>query len=502
MAATGRRIRRPHITPTSAAFLSALLPGLGQVRQGRLPAARPYLRVALLLGVVVILALAAGPTDIAKWLADPAHLLILLAANVLVAAIRSSAAWEAWRGGGGSLRKIGVIAVLAFVLVPHVAVGWGQLRTYNFLTTVFSGGGLTPDFALGGTTTNTDSAGPGETTTTATTIPTTTTTKVPWEGRGRLNLMLLGADSGTGRTGIRTDSMIIASIDLVDGDIAMFGFPRNLIDLEFPDGTKFTAYSRILNEVYPYGLDNPDRYPSSNPGAAALKDMLQGMTGIELDYYVLVNLQAFVDIVNALGGVTIYVNRTIVDEEYPVEDGTFTELRIEQGVNEMDGTTALAYVRSRHDSTDYDRMARQRCFLSAMAAQADVGTILTSLPSLLDAIQENVATDIPVSDLPALVELVGKVKPTEALVIGFGPPDWITGRINGYPIPDVSKIRNAVALAIDDPAEARIQFGVEEAGDACGFGDDPTSAPTTTTTTSTTTTTTTTPTTTSVTTAP
>jgi hypothetical protein len=104
-----------------------------------------------------------------------------------------------------------------------------------------------------------------------------------------------------------------------------------------------------------------------------------------------------------------------------------------------------------------------------------------------------------VSDLPALVELVGKVKPTEALVIGFGPPDWITGRINGYPIPDVSKIRNAVALAIDDPAEARIQFGVEEAGDACGFGDDPTSAPTTT---STTTTTTTTPTTTSATTAP
>jgi LCP family protein required for cell wall assembly len=279
---------------------------------------------------------------------------------------------------------------------------------------------------------------------------------------------------------------------LVDGDIAMFGFPRNLIDLKFPDGTKFTAYSRILNEVYPYGLDNPDRYPVSNPGAAALKDMLQGMTGIEVDYYVLVNLQAFVDIVNALGGVTIYVNRTIVDEEYPLEDGTFTELRIEQGVNEMDGTMALAYVRSRHDSTDYDRMSRQRCFLSAMAAQADVGTILTSLPGLLDAIQANVATDIPLADLPALVELVGVVKPTEALVIGFGPPDWITGRIDGYPIPDVPKIREAVALAISDPEQARIQFGIEEAGDACGFGDDPTSAPTTTTTTTTTNTTTTT----------
>jgi len=494
MASTGRRVRRPLITPTLAAFLSALLPGLGQVRQGRLRAARPYLRIALLLAVVVLLALTAGLTDIAKWLADPAHLLILLVANIMIAVLRTAAVWEAWRGGGGSLRKIGVVAILIFVLVPHVAVGWGQVRTYGFLTTVFSGGGTTPDFALGGSTSTTGTLAPGETTTTVTTIPTTTTTTVPWEGRGRLNLMLLGADSGTGRTGIRTDTMIIASIDLTDGDIAMFGFPRNLIDLKFPDGTEFTAYSRILNEVYPYGLDNPDRYPVSNPGAAALKDMLQGMTGIQIDHYVLINLQAFVDIVNALGGVTIYVNRTIVDEEYPLEDGTFTELRIEQGVNEMDGTEALAYVRSRHDSTDYDRMSRQRCFLSAMAAQADVGTILTSLPRLLDAIQANVATDIPLAALPALVELVGVVKPTDALVIGFGPPDWITGRIDGYPIPDVPKIREAVALAISDPEQARTQFGIEEAGDACGFGDDPTVAPTTTTTTtSSTSTTTTTP---------
>ncbi|HUO46375.1 MAG TPA: LCP family protein [Acidimicrobiia bacterium] len=483
MATTGRRIRRPPITPTAAAWLSALLPGWGQVRQGRLPAARPYLRVALILGVVGLLSLAAGPAEIAKWLADPGHLLLLLLANVVIAALRTMAAWEAWRGGGGSLRRAGLVAVLAFVLIPHAALGWGQVRTYNFLTTVFSGGGLTPEFALGGST-STSAATPGTegTATTATTVAPTTTTTVPWEGRGRLNLMLLGADSGVGRSGIRTDTMIVASINLVDGDIAMFGFPRNLTNLRFPDGTDFTAYSHILNEVYPFGLDNPDRYPgSSNPGAAALSDMLEGITGIDIDYYVMVNLQAFVDIVNALGGVEIFIPRTIVDDNYPLEDGTFTSITIEEGVQSLDGTEALAYVRSRNDSNDYDRMGRQRCFLAAMAAQADPTSILTSLPSLLDTIQNNVATDLPVSALPSLIELLPDVKPTEALVIGFGPPDWISGRDGGYPIPDVTKIQSAVALAIEDPAQARLDFGVEEAGDACGYGDDPTSAPTTTT---------------------
>ncbi|HKX74339.1 MAG TPA: LCP family protein [Acidimicrobiia bacterium] len=486
MATTGRRIRRPPITPTAAAWLSAVLPGWGQLRQGRLPAARPFLRVVLIAAVIVVLAVAAGPAEIAKWLADPSHLLLLLGANILVAALRTLAAWEAWRGGGGSMKRAGLVAVLAFVLIPHAALGWGQVRTYNFLTTVFSGGGITPSFALGGTTTSTTEGetGTSQSPTTVTTIPTTTTTTVPWEGRERLTLMLLGADSGVGRRGIRTDTMIVASIDLQEGDIAMFGFPRNLTNLTFPDGTAFTAYSHILNEVYPFGLDNPDRYPGNpNPGAAALDEMLEGMTGIDIDYYVLVNLQAFVDIVNSLGGVEIYVPRTIVDDNYPLEDGTFTEITIEAGVQSLDGTEALAYVRSRNDSDDYDRMGRQRCFLAAMAAQADPASILTSLPSLLNSIQDNVATDIPVAALPSLIELLPKVKPTEALVLGFGPPDWISGRDGGYPIPDVAKIQAAVALAIEDPDQARLEYGIEEAGDACGYGDDPTSAPTTTTTT-------------------
>jgi LCP family protein required for cell wall assembly len=437
-----------------------------------------------LVGVIAVLGLAAGPSEIAKWLADPQHLLLLLAANVLVAVVRTMAAWEAWRGGGGSLRKAGLAAVLAFVLIPHAALGWGQVRTYDFLTTVFSGGGLTPDFALGGgsTTSTTSGSSPAQPSTTVTTVPITTTTTVPWEGRGRLNLMLLGADSGVDRRGIRTDTMIVASIDLIDGKIAMFGFPRNMTNLKFPDGTEFTGYAHILNEVYPDGLDHPERYPGSpNPGAAALAEMLGGMTGIDIDYYVLVNLQAFVDIVNALGGIEIYVPRTIVDDEYPLEDGTFTEIRISQGVQSLDGTEALAYVRSRHDSDDYDRMARQRCFLAAMAAQADATSILTSLPSLLNTIQDNVATDIPLDALPSLIELLPKLKPTESLVLGFGPPDWISGRQDGYPVPAVDKIRAAVALAIEDPEQARIEYGIQEAGDACGYGDDPTAAPTTTT---------------------
>jgi hypothetical protein len=123
-------------------------------------------------------------------------------------------------------------------------------------------------------------------------------------------------------------------------------------------------------------------------------------------------------------------------------------------------------------------MARQRCFLTAVADQADVGSLITALPALVPVIEENVQTDIPLSALPNLIELGGIVKASEALVVGFGPPDWITGRTEQrYPIPDLDKIHTAVQLSIDDPEEARVVYGLKEAGDACGYGQDSTNGP-------------------------
>lgn len=492
MSGRGRR-RRIRIDPVGAAVRSAILPGWGQLAEGRQRTALWMFRVLVLVVTAVVAAVVAGPTQLARWLVDPAVLLGLVVVNGLLLVFRLFAVWDAWRGAGGGAGVALLALLLVFVAVPHVAVGWGQVRTYTVLTSVFGGDdpGRTTEVAGTSLVAATTLPGPGnEPPTTATTRPPTTTTTVPWQGRERLNILLLGGDAGPGRRGIRTDTMILASIDLRDGDVALFGFPRNLSDLRFPDGTPFTGFSGILNEVYPYGLDHPELFGGSNPGATAIEEMIGGMAGIDIDYYVLVNLEAFVDVVDALGGVTMYIPDTVVDANYPKEDGTTISIRIEQGVQHLSGTEALAYVRSRHQSDDYNRMGRQRCFLTALADQADVPSLLRGLPSLLRTIEDNVLTDIPLDALPDLIELAARVDATDALVVGFGPPDWIVGRTPGrYPIPDVDKIREAVHLAITDPEAARIEYGLTAAGEACGFGSDATTPPEPTTTTTSATTT-------------
>ncbi len=482
----GRRRRPPKTSPERAAILSALFPGWGQYAQGRPRRALPFLIGAAAITVLLLAGLTAGPTRIAGWLVDPTVLIALIIANVVVALFRLLAVWDAGRTRQRSSALVLGTVIVLLVAIPHLALGWVQVRTYTFLTNVFADDGG-PVAAGTSTTTSASnstggSGGASSSDATTTTMPTTTST-VPWQGDERLNVLLLGGDAGPGRTGIRTDTMILASIGLENGDVALFGFPRNLTHVTFADGSRFVGYQGILNEVYPYGFDHPDRFPGSNPGAAALEQVIEGMAGVDIDYYVLVDLNAFVDIVDALGGVTMYVPRDINDDAYPVEDGTMTTLHIDAGVQHFDGSTGLAYVRSRHDSTDYDRMGRQRCFLSALAAEADVPSLVRGLPALLDTIQANVTTDIPLSALPDLIKLAGKVDATGALAVGFDPPDWISGRVGpGFPVPDVDKIQQAVALAISDPAAARAEFGLTQAGDACGFGDDP-ATPTTTVTT-------------------
>lgn len=481
----GRRRRARTLSPAVAALLSALVPGWGQYLQGRRRSAVLYLRGAVLLVTLLLLAVAAGPTQLAVWLVDPTVLLGLIVVNGVVALFRLAAVWDAGRGSRGAAAGLVALVLVVLVAVPHLALGWGQVRTYNFLTAVFGEEpqAAPPSTTSAPTTTLPTTSDPG--TSPTTTVPTTTTAPpAPWQDDQRLNLLLLGGDAGVGRTGVRTDTVILASVGLERGDVALFGFPRNLSGLTFADGAPFTAYQGILNEVYLYGLDHPERFPGPDPGAEALEEVIEGIAGVEVDYHVLVNLEAFVEVVDALGGVTMYVPERVVDPAYPKEDGTTVEIRIDQGVQTFDGTTALAYVRSRRLSSDYDRMARQRCFLTALAAQADVPSLLRALPTLFDIIQANVSTDIPLDALPDLIRLVGDVDATGALAVGLSPPDWNDGWVGtGYPVPDVPKIQEAVALALADPAAARERYGLEAAGESCGFGDDPTRPPTTTTTT-------------------
>ena len=132
------------------------------------------------------------------------------------------------------------------------------------------------------------------------------------------------------------------------------------------------------------------------------------------------------------------------------------------------GREALAYVRSRKDSNDYTRMARQRCFLSAMADQLDPVRVLRNFPGLARTVERNVSTDVPLRRLPALVRLVGGVDPKETLTETFGA-DYIASRrkLDNYPLPKLGAMRAAVREAILHPERASAERGLVSAGKSC-----------------------------------
>ena len=167
-----------------------------------------------------------------------------------------------------------------------------------------------------------------------------------------------------------------------------------------PAGRKGKPFREPLNALYASG------------GASAVKQAVSNLLGIRVDYYALVNLLGFADLVDALGGVEIKVRERLVDEvTRPAWGEPKPRIDVRPGeVRRFYGREALAYVRSRKDSSDYTRMARQRCFLSAMADQLDPVTVLRNFGSLARTIETNVHTDIPLNRLPSLVRLVSSVE--------------------------------------------------------------------------------------------
>jgi LCP family protein required for cell wall assembly len=314
---------------------------------------------------------------------------------------------------------------------------------------------------------------PQDTTTTTTLVQT-----APWDGLERLNILLIGGDFGEGRTGIRTDTMITVSIDPQTGDTAMFSVPRNWTQVPLPEGMGqwdcgYNCYPELINELWVAG----ERYPDSFPGPLsapenAVKGVISEFLGIDIHYYAMVNLDGFVEVVDALGGVDVYVPTAVYDAEYPSEDGLGTEvIDIKPGLNQFDGHLALAYSRSRHQDSDYFRMSRQRCVIEALVAQTDPLTVLRNFQSLAKVIKDTVITDIPIDVLPQLVDLKPIIDLENLVSVRFIPPEYhLKFRDDGKPgrVPNIDLVHEHVALVIQDPARAIQELGLERLDDVCG----------------------------------
>ncbi|MET0590762.1 MAG: LCP family protein [Naasia sp.] len=259
---------------------------------------------------------------------------------------------------------------------------------------------------------------------------------------GRYNIMLLGGDAGPDREGMRPDSVSVVSIEDATGKVSMFGLPRDLDQIPFsaespmlasyPDGYGYDGVCDVdvcqLNSIYTeVTLKSPELYPDaeargSEPGIEAMRDAVEGALGIQIQYYVLIDMQGFEQLINALGGITVDVT-----ERIPIggsEDLSDVGAWIEPGTQHLDGNWALWYARSRHGSAtgDYARMERQRQVQEAMLQQLDPANVLLRFQDVAAAGADVVKTDIPQGTLGRFVQLAMLAKEQPITDIDFVPP--------------------------------------------------------------------------------
>ncbi|MGH8836713.1 MAG: LCP family protein [Actinomycetes bacterium] len=299
-------------------------------------------------------------------------------------------------------------------------------------------------------------------------LPTPTRTADPWARRSTYTILFLGGDGGPNRRGVRTDSVIVGVVDTKTGNTTLIGVPRNLQRVRFRPGTPMAerfpgGFPDFLFGIYTYAQDHPAVVPrSKHPGADLLKDTMSYNLGVRIDNYVLVNMAGFIRLINTLDGVRLRVLERIPIGGQKSLDGTrilsYPHDYLEPGLyRHMTGRQTLWFSRSRFGSTDYARMARQRCVLGGLARQIKARIGLAVFARLTPPRSGVLHTNIRAARLHDLATLSDRVRSAEITGITLGPP-----LINGAD-PDWTKIRSTVRAAIArtrhahrDPTRTRV----------------------------------------------
>ena len=462
-AGAGSRLDRSFRRCATLTIASTLLPGLG------LAGARQ--RWAKILGVLLPIGFLGGliwlavravmnPEKAVSWVLRPG-----LLRGALVVLIIIAVGWACLialthlitrpKGLTTTKRAIGAGLVIALTFIVSAPLAVGARYTLSQLQLL---GSITGDDVTAGSRPNID-----------------TNAENPWKDTPRLNILLLGADStgtrikdaGNSVYTPRTDTIMVASIDTTTGDTTLIQIPRNLKYTPFPEGSKLAQlfprgfrgagdeaewYVNALWEKTVAG-DHPDMVEAlgpptpTYPGAEVLKQGIEGITGLHMHYFALVNIDGLEQLINAMGGVRLNVNRKL-----PIGGDHQTGRRphgwVQPGENQLlDGYNAMWYARSRFDSDDYDRMARQSCLVNAVIKQADPLTMLTRYEGIAQASSDMVMTDIPQEVLALVAQLAVKVKDASVSRLAF--VDGQNGFVSANP--DFTLTRTRVHDAITPP---------------------------------------------------
>lgn len=270
----------------------------------------------------------------------------------------------------------------------------------------------------------------------------------------RINVLVMGLDRrpSEGDLPTRTDTIFVMTVDPQSETAGILGIPRDLwVDIPYKDGG--CCYQDRINATYVLG--ETQGYPGG--GLRLVKDVVERNLGVPIDHHAVIDFEGFVEIIDALGGITVHIEEDVDDPYYSHTEapGDYFPIHFEAGeVVHMDGKTALAYARTRRNSSDLDRIRRQQQVIFAAIEKArelgwdDVGKIPGLWGDYKSAIQTDF-NDLLVLRYAGLADRIDQSRIT-ALSIGVATRPWMTSGGASVLLVDQDLVQDLVQALFSD----------------------------------------------------
>jgi LCP family protein required for cell wall assembly len=457
-----RRVaRRP--SAALAAALSFLLPGLGQAYAGRTRLGLLFAAPILLLAGTIAGAVLGGTEILLRTLLAPGALAVVLVLNAALLLWRLAAIGEAGltpiAPRGRTPAAVGVVVILMLVtLGMHTWLATATLAADRALAQIFEPPAEPREPLPVPTAGHPDPFDP----------------TYRWDGTERVNILLIGFDSGPGRVDENTDTLMVATIDPGSRTAALVSVPRDTGFVPLPDRRIYAdgVFPRRLNELASVANANPERWcpdlaDGEDCGIRTLQQAVGLYLGLDMHHVAWVDLVGFASLVDAIGGVDLCLPGRLEDPRYGGPTWTGRGIVLEAGCRLYDGAHALAFARIRQgvmtmadgeviQQDDFLRAARQQEFLLAVQQKLAGTNLFLALPGLLDAVSRTVTTDIPraqAGDLATLAPVIAS-EDVDRTVLGW--PGYVDLPLDPQTyyllIPRRDAIRAEMAAILGDPA--------------------------------------------------
>lgn len=239
-----------------------------------------------------------------------------------------------------------------------------------------------------------------------------------------LHIMVMGVDRRNDDAG-RSDTLMAVTVNKDAGTAQILSLPRDTrVQIEG------NGYDKV-NHAYAYG------------GHKLTGQTVEKLLGVPMDYYVLVDIQAFERIIDALDGVDINVEKRMYYED-PWDDDGGLVIDLYPGMQHMDGKKAIQYVRFRDGEGDIGRIARQQHFMQAVMEKMLSPSVVPKLPKLMEEIQSAVETDMPLTEMVSLAQLLPSIR-EHGMISEMVPGSPAYLEDISYWLPDIMKLRQLVA---------------------------------------------------------